>query len=61
VIVALGVEPDEVETVRCGSLAVGPRVSNLWGVEEERDVPIVVCREPHITLQELWARRAPEQ
>jgi hypothetical protein len=61
VIVALGVEPDEVETVRCGSLAVGPRVSNPWGVEEERDVPIVVCREPDITLRELWARRAPEQ
>ena len=61
VIVALGVEPDEVETVRCGSLEVGPRVSNPWGVEEERDVPIVVCREPDITLRELWARRAPEQ
>jgi 4-amino-4-deoxy-L-arabinose transferase-like glycosyltransferase len=61
VILALGVEPAEVETVRCGSLEVGPRVSNPWGVEEEQDVPIVVCREPDITLRELWARRAPEQ
>jgi hypothetical protein len=61
VIVALGVEPDEVETVRCGSLEAAPRVRTPWGVEEERDVPIVVCRAPDITLRELWARRAPEQ
>jgi len=40
---------------------VGPRVRNPWGVEEERDVPIVVCREPDITLRDLWARRAPGQ
>jgi 4-amino-4-deoxy-L-arabinose transferase-like glycosyltransferase len=60
VIVAIGVEPDEVETVRCGSLEAGPRVRNPWGVEEERDVPIIVCREPDITLRELWARRAAE-
>lgn len=61
VIVALGVEPDDVQTVRCGSLEVGPRVRNPWGVDEERDVPIVVCRAPDITLGELWARRTPGQ
>ena len=60
VIVALGVEPDEIETVRCGSLEVGPRVRNPWGVAEERDVPIVVCRGPDLTLRELWARRGAE-
>lgn len=30
------------------------RVENPWGVPEERDVPLVVGREPYRTLQELW-------
>jgi hypothetical protein len=32
------------------------RVANHWGVPEERDVPILVCRQPRVTLQELWER-----
>jgi hypothetical protein len=35
------------------------RVTNPWGVEEEQDVPLVVCREPGMTLQELWRREEP--
>lgn len=52
--VLLGVEPDEMVTVDCGSLEVAGRVENSWGVPEERDVPITICRDPSITMQRLW-------
>lgn len=54
VIIFLGVEPDEIRTIACGSLELADRVTNRWGVPEERDVPIVVCREPDMTIQEFW-------
>jgi hypothetical protein len=53
-VVLLGVEPDEMVTVDCGSLEVAGRVENRWGVPEERDVPITICRDPSITMQRLW-------
>jgi hypothetical protein len=54
IIIFLGVEPDEIHTITCHSLELADRVTNRWGVPEERDVPIVVCREPNMTLQEFW-------
>lgn len=60
VLVLLGVEPDEMVSIGCDSLTMPARVTNPWGVEEEQDVPITVCRGPSITLQELWRRRGPQ-
>jgi len=58
VLVTLGVERADLETVHCDQLDAPTRVKNPWGVEEERDVPILVCRGLSITLQELWRDRA---
>jgi hypothetical protein len=33
------------------------RVRNPWGVDEEQDVPVMLCRDPVITLQQLWERQ----
>jgi 4-amino-4-deoxy-L-arabinose transferase-like glycosyltransferase len=60
VIVTLGVDPDELQEF-CGSVVTAARVSTPWGVEEERDVPVAICRHPTMTLEQLWiARAAPE-
>jgi 4-amino-4-deoxy-L-arabinose transferase-like glycosyltransferase len=59
VVVVLGVEPEELGGIACRSLSMPARVTNPWGVEEEQDVPLVVCREPGMTLQELWRREEP--
>lgn len=59
VVILLGVEPDDVESLGCASLETAARVANPWGVEEERDVPVLLCRGPALTLQELWALRGP--
>jgi hypothetical protein len=59
VIVFLGVEPEDLVSVTCDSLALPARVTNPWGVDEERDVPILVCRGPSRTLQEFWRSRGP--
>jgi 4-amino-4-deoxy-L-arabinose transferase-like glycosyltransferase len=53
-VVLLGVEPADLARVRCGSVEVVTRVRTRWGVPEERDVPVAVCRDPSITLRELW-------
>ena len=58
VLILLGVEPEEVDIITCLSLEVAARVSNPWGVSEEQDVPVLVCREPSLTPQELWIRVA---
>jgi 4-amino-4-deoxy-L-arabinose transferase-like glycosyltransferase len=54
--IVLGVEPEEITTIDCQSLELADRVANPWGVPEERDVPIVVCRHPSLTPQEFWER-----
>ena len=36
------------------SLQLVTRVGNPWGVGEERDVPVIVARRPHRTLQAVW-------
>jgi hypothetical protein len=59
VVVFLGVEPEDLTELACRSLAVTDRVRNPWGVPEERDVPVVVCRDPAITVQEVWRTRGP--
>jgi hypothetical protein len=53
-VILLGVEPEEIVTLDCGSLELADRVTNTWGVPEERDVPITVCRDPPTTMQRLW-------
>jgi 4-amino-4-deoxy-L-arabinose transferase-like glycosyltransferase len=59
VIVFLGVEPEQLVSITCDSLEMPARVTNPWGVQEERDVPVVVCRRPSMTLQEFWRGRRP--
>ena len=59
VIVFLGVEPEHLVSITCDSLEMPARVTNPWGVQEERDVPVVVCRGPSMTLQEFWRGRRP--
>ncbi len=56
VLIVLGVEPAEIEFISCQSLEVATRVRNPWGVPEEQDVPVLVCRGPSLTPQELWQR-----
>jgi len=54
--IILGVEPDEIRTIGCESIELIERVTNRWGVPEEQDVPVVVCRGSALTPQELWER-----
>lgn len=58
VVVMLGVEREDLTTVSCDRLDAPTRVANPWGVDEERDVPILVCHGLSVTLQDLWRRRA---
>jgi hypothetical protein len=59
VIVFLGFEADDLSELHCASLTSPARVTNPWGVDEEQDVPIVVCRRPHDTVQDVWKRHGP--
>jgi hypothetical protein len=56
IIIFLGVEIEDIDTRFCGSLELADRVVNPWGVPEERDVPVAICRDPSMTLQEFWER-----
>jgi hypothetical protein len=56
VIIFLGVEIENIDPSFCASLELADRVVNPWGVPEERDVPVLVCRDPNVTLQEFWER-----
>lgn len=55
-LIFLGVEPEQLDEIACRSLEVAERVTNPWAVPEQQDVPVLVCREPSMTVQELWAR-----
>lgn len=57
VFVTLGFELREM-TDFCGAATLATRVVNPWGVREERDVPIAVCRDPKMTLDALWRSQA---
>jgi len=59
IVVFLGVRPESLRDVGCQSLEVVADIVNAWAVEEERDVPIVVCRSPAVTVQEIWRRNRP--
>ncbi len=59
VVVFLGVERSNVEDLGCASLDEVARVKNRWGVTEEQDVPILLCRRPKLTIQEIWKRQHP--
>jgi hypothetical protein len=59
IVILLGVEVSEITELRCGRLEEVTRVRNRWGLGEERDVPIVVCRDPAVSVQEIWAREGP--
>jgi len=48
----VGVERESVEEL-CGSLELATRVVQEWTVEEN-DVPVLVCREPNATVQDVW-------
>jgi hypothetical protein len=59
VVILLGVEAEDLGDFGCASLETAARVRNPWGVEEERDVPVLLCRHPNMTMQEVWARNGP--
>jgi hypothetical protein len=52
VMLFVGVERESLEDL-CGSLELGTRFQQEWSVEEN-DVPVLVCREPNATVQEVW-------
>ncbi|MBM3907479.1 MAG: glycosyltransferase family 39 protein [Gemmatimonadetes bacterium] len=56
--ILLGVEPREVITLACDTVFVAERVNNPWGVEEEHDVPVTLCRGAKRDLKEVWVRFA---
>jgi hypothetical protein len=58
-VILLGVEVNEITDLRCARLEEVARVRNVWGVPGERDVPIVICRNPAVTLRDIWAREGP--
>ena len=53
VVIVLGEEPESLRRY-VDSVVLATRVKNLWGVEEERDVPVIVGRRPKTTVQALW-------
>jgi hypothetical protein len=59
VIILLGVEREDFEEIGCASIEELARVRNRWAVPGEDDVPVVICRQPSVTLQEVWARQGP--
>lgn len=42
-----------------GEVTEAARSSNRWGVDEEQDVPVFVCRRPRVGLEEYLRRRGP--
>ncbi len=59
IVIFLGVELSDVAELGCASLAEVARVQNRWGVTEEQDVPILLCRQPKLTIQEVWKVQHP--
>lgn len=52
--VIVGMEAAELEDVWFGHAVEFTRVLRPWGVPDERDVPIVIAREPVRTIQQIW-------
>ena len=53
VVVSLGDEPEDLAHF-ARDVRLVEHVRNPWGVEEEQDVEVVVCRDPKTTLQAIW-------
>lgn len=60
VVILLGVEREDFEDIGCASIEEFARVRNRWAVPGEDDVAVMICRQPSVTLQEVWARQGPE-
>lgn len=60
IVILVGVETGDVQNLGCASLTEVARVKNRWGVPEERDVPVLLCRHPGQTLQEFWKTQHPQ-
>lgn len=58
VVIVVGGTVEELRTLFDDVVEAG-RTSNPMGVEEERDVPVHVCRRPREPLRSLWARLGP--
>jgi hypothetical protein len=58
-VIFLGVRRSNLEDLGCASLTEVARVKNRWGVTEEQDVPILLCRQPRQTIQEVWKAEHP--
>ena len=54
VMLFVGVPREAIEEL-CPSLRLATRITHEWTVEEN-DVPVFVCRDPTMTLQEVWKR-----
>lgn len=59
IVIFLGVRRSDLEELGCASLDEVARVTNRWGVPEEQDVPILLCRRPKLTIQEVWKVEHP--
>ena len=59
IVIFLGVKRGNLEDLGCASLDEVARVKNRWGVPEEQDVPILLCRHPKLTVQEVWKAERP--
>jgi hypothetical protein len=44
----------------CGNVTEVARTSNPWGVEEEQEVPIHVCRDLRQAADVIWRRLGPD-
>jgi len=54
VMLFVGMEPEWIDDA-CPDAEVAVRVTAEWTVEEN-DVPVILCRAPTMTVQEMWAR-----
>lgn len=59
VVIFLGVRRSDLKDLGCASLDEVARVRNRWGVTEEQDVNILLCRRPRLTIQEVWRAEHP--
>ncbi len=55
VLIAIGNDSADVAQIY-GDVRRAARVLSPWSVQEERDVPIYVARDPKMTLQQAWPR-----
>ncbi len=44
----------------CETASEEARVLNPWGVDEEQEVPIILCRGLRRPLPELWKQLGPD-